>query len=142
MIYVMRKDAKDRNQLVRFPVSPHFQLTEDYASIITNVCAYCDLCTFLFNSISHRLVSYLRSVDFTCLLQYCINLNNSSITPILLTYVENLVSTFLLSLTQDIRQPCQLQSALTYLVLSRTRENCKNPAIVTSLVKRIRVAAK
>ena len=81
----------------------------------------------------------MRSVDFTCLLQYCINLNNSSITPILLTYVENLVSLLFFPHSQDIRQPCQLQSALTYLVLSRTRENCKNPTIVTSIVKRIRV---
>ncbi len=43
------------------------------------------------------------------------------------------------SLRKDILIPHQLQSALTYIILSMTNEHCRNPTTVTSTVTRIQV---
>ena len=66
-----------------------FKLTEDYACIIHNICSYCDLCNYLI--LKWVLVTYMKNVDFSHVLEYYVNLENSAITPILLTVVENLV---------------------------------------------------
>lgn len=71
----------------------------------------------------------MKHVDFSRVLQYYINLNNSTATPVLLAGVDIL----------DVTIPSQLQSALTYLLLASTYENCRNVQTVNHLVHRIQV---
>ena len=71
----------------------------------------------------------MKEVDYSRVLQYYINLNNHTITPILLAGVEKL----------DITIPSQLQSALTYLLLAATHSNCRNHHTVSYLVSSIQV---
>ena len=71
----------------------------------------------------------MKQVDYSRVLQYYINLNNYTITPILLLEVEKL----------DIRVPSQLQSALTYLLLASTHSNCRHPHTVNYLLTSIQV---
>ena len=71
----------------------------------------------------------MKQVDYSRVLQYYINLNNHTITPILLSGVEKL----------DVTVPSQLQSALTYLLLASTHSNCRNPHTVNYLLTSIRV---
>ena len=74
----------------------------------------------------------MKQVDYSRVLQYYINLNNHTITPILLSGVEKL----------DITVPSQLQSGLTYLLLASTHSNCWNPRPVVYLINSIQVMLK
>ena len=76
----------------------------------------------------------MKAVDFSRVIEYYIHLNNASITPILLTSIQHLVTPPPPPHTQDVSQPAQLQSALIYLVLAR----CRNAETVTSLVASVR----
>ena len=79
----------------------------------------------------------MKAVDFSRVIEYYIHLNNASITPILLTSIQHLV-TPPPPHTQDVSQPAQLQSALIYLVLARCNDSCRNAETVTSLVASVR----
>lgn len=36
-------------------------------------------------------VSYMKAIDFSRVIEYYMHMNNTSVTPILLTYIEHLV---------------------------------------------------
>lgn len=80
----------------------------------------------------------MKAVDFSRVIEYYIHLNNASITPILLTSIQHLVTPPPPPHTQDVSQPAQLQSALIYLVLARCNDSCRNAETVTSLVASVR----
>ena len=80
----------------------------------------------------------MKAVDFSRVIEYYIHLNNASITPILLTSIQHLVTSPPPPHTQDVSQPAQLQSALIYLVLARCNDSCRNAETVTSLVASVR----
>lgn len=80
----------------------------------------------------------MKAVDFSRVIDYYIHLNNASITPILLTSIQHLVTPPPPPHTQDVSQPAQLQSALIYLVLARCNDSCRNAETVTSLVASVR----
>ena len=80
----------------------------------------------------------MKAVDFSRVIEYYIHLNNASITPILLTSIQHLVTPPPPPHTQDVSQPAQLQSALIYLVLARCNNSCRNAETVTSLVASVR----
>ena len=136
LLFVLRRNNKDRSLFVGVQWLSHAKLTEDYAAIISNICAYCDLCECFI--LSSRLVSYMKTIDFSRVIEYYIHLNNTSITPILLTSIQHLVASPLSPHSQDVSQPSQLQSALIYLVLARCNDSCRNEETVASLVASIR----
>lgn len=80
----------------------------------------------------------MKAVDFSRVIEYYIHLNNASITPILLTSIQHLVTSPPPPHTQDVSQPAQLQSALIYLVLARCNDSCRNAETVASLVASVR----
>ena len=80
----------------------------------------------------------MKAVDFSRVIEYYIHLNNASITPILLTSIQHLVTPPPPPHTQDVSQPAQLQSALIYLVLARCNDSCRNAETVASLVASVR----
>lgn len=79
----------------------------------------------------------MKAIDFSRVIEYYMHMNNTSVTPILLTYIEHLVLAHSPTHRQDVTQSSQLQSALIYLVFASSQENCRNPGTVASLTRSI-----